>query len=45
MLFRSFLTGAITFASGSRIDSSRTFRVMRVVGSEVEVPELVTVEG
>lgn len=40
-----FLTGAITFASGSRIDSSRTFRVMRVVGSEVEVPELVTVEG
>ena len=40
-----FLTGSITFASGARIDASRTYRVMRVIGSEVEVPQLVTVEG
>lgn len=40
-----FLTGSITFASGARIDSGRTYRVMRVVGSDVEVPMLVTVDG
>lgn len=40
-----FLTGEISFTAGSRMDVSRTYRVMRVTGDDVGIPELATVEG
>lgn len=41
----AFLTGAISFASGSRLDAGRTYRVIQVIGGSVQEPELAIVEG
>lgn len=40
-----FLTGDVSFAGGGRMDVSRTYRVLRVSGNQVLIPEIATVEG
>lgn len=39
------LTGRISFAGGSRMDPTRTYRVLRISGNEVQVPELAEIAG
>ena len=41
----TFLTGELSFTSGGRMDVSRTYRVLRVSGNQVLIPEIATVEG
>lgn len=41
----TFLTGELSFTGSGRMDVSRTYRVLRVTGNQVPVPEIATVEG
>lgn len=41
----TFLTGEVSFTGGGRMDVSRTYRVLRVTGNEVPIPEIATVQG
>ena len=41
----TFLTGDMSFSSGGRMDVSRTYRVLRVTGNQVLIPEIATVDG
>lgn len=39
----SFATGSVSFVGNARMDTDRTYRVMRVVGGDIAVPDLAIV--
>lgn len=41
----AFATGPVSFVANARMDTDRTYRVMRVIGGDIEVPELAIVAG
>lgn len=40
-----FLTGTISFTAGTRLDQSRTYRVIRVADGAVQEPDLTAIDG